>query len=329
LVFPLFLKGLVVRRLVVSLLVASIAFAGSLAFVGIAAPAGARTATRTASLAKVTVTGAVGQEPKVTFSAPFSTKASVHRQLQAGTGAKLTKGAKITFNFVVVDGRTGTPFESTFGKTPGAIVLDKKKALPGLVGGILGKTVGSRQLIAIAPKEGLTANSSLQSAGIKKSDTLLFVVDVTGVRTVMKRATGTPVPPVAGLPTVKLAADGSPTITVPATPAPTALIAQPLIKGTGPVVAAGQTITVQYTGVIWNTGKKFDSSWDRGASIDFAIGVKQVIPGWDAGLVGQTVGSQVLLVVPPDQGYGAAGQPNGGISGTDTLVFVVDILDAF
>jgi len=149
------------------------------------------------------------------------------------------------------------------------------------------------------------------------------------VRTVMKRATGTPVPPVAGLPTVKLAADGSPTISVPATPAPTTLIAQPLINGTGPVVAAGQTITVQYTGVIWTTGKKFDSSWDRGASIDFAIGVKQVIPGWDAGLVGQTVGSQVLLVVPPDQGYGAAGQPSGGISGTDTLVFVVDILDAF
>ena len=83
-------------------------------------------------------------------------------------------------------------------------MLDKKKALPGLVGGILGKTVGSRQLIAIGPKEGLTAISSLQNAGVKKSDTLLFVVDVTGVRTVLKRATGAPVPPVAGLPTVKL-----------------------------------------------------------------------------------------------------------------------------
>ena len=54
-----------------------------------------------------------------------------------------------------------------------------------------------------------------------------------------------------------------------------------------------------------------------------------MIAGWDEGLVGQTVGSQVLLVVPPDKGYGAAGQPNAGISGTDTLVFVVDILDAF
>ena len=81
--------------------------------------------------------------------------------------------------------------------------------------------------------------------------------------------------------------------------------------------------------MIYRTGKQFDSSWDRGAPADFAIGTGKVIPGWDAGLVGQTVGSQVLLVVPPDQGYGASGNSQAGISGTDTLVFVVDILDAY
>ena len=94
------------------------------------------------------------------------------------------------------------------------------------------------------------------------------------------------------------------------------------------MVEAGQTVTVQYTGVIWDTGKKFDSSWDRGQPIDFGIGTQQVIAGWDEGLVGQTVGSQVLLVVPPDKGYGTAGSPPK-ITGTDTLVFVVDILDAY
>ena len=126
-----------------------------------------------------------------------------------------------------------------------------------------------------------------------------------------------------------LAKNGKPAIKVPSTPAPTTLIVQPLVKGTGPVVTAGQTITVHYTGVIWDSGKQFDSSWDRGKTVDFAIGQGQVIAGWDDGLVGQTVGSQVLLVVPPDKGYGPQGQPNAGISGTDTLVFVVDILDAF
>ncbi len=62
---------------------------------------------------------------------------------------------------------------------------------------------------------------------------------------------------------------------------------------------------------------------------DFVIGNGQVIAGWDEGLVGQTVGSQVLLVVPPDKGYGTAGNTDAGIKGTDTLVFVVDILDAY
>jgi len=101
---------------------------------------------------------------------------------------------------------------------------------------------------------------------------------------------------------------------------------QPLIKGTGPVVQSGQTISAQYTGVVWDTGKQFDSSWDRGQPTPFVIGKGQVIAGWDEGLVGQTVGSQVLLIVPPDKGYGASGQSSAGIKGTDTLVFVVDIL---
>ena len=95
-----------------------------------------------------------------------------------------------------------------------------------------------------------------------------------------------------------------------------------------PVVTAGQTISVHYTGVVYDGGKQFDSSWDRGQPADFVIGKGQVIAGWDEGLVGQTVGSQVLLVVPPDKGYGADGQPAAGIKGTDTMVFVVDILGA-
>ena len=109
---------------------------------------------------------------------------------------------------------------------------------------------------------------------------------------------------------------------------PTGLVAQPLIKGKGREVLAGQKINVHYTGALWRNGKVFDSSWKSGKSFNLPIGTGQVIAGWDEGLVGQTVGSQVLLVVPPDKGYGAGGQPSAGIKGTDTLVFVVDILGA-
>jgi peptidylprolyl isomerase len=111
--------------------------------------------------------------------------------------------------------------------------------------------------------------------------------------------------------------------------ASSSLVVQPLVVGTGPVVEAGQTVVVHYTGIVFGTGKQFDSSWDRGQAAEFVIGKSQVIAGWDKGIVGQTVGSQLLLVIPPADGYGTSGNSSAGISGTDTLVFVVDILDAY
>lgn len=283
-------------------------------------------ASATDPLAKIAIAGAVGEEPTLDFKKPFATKQSLHREVVAGTGEKLVEGSKITVDYVVVDGRTGKQVGTSFGSKPELLPLDKRQVPAALVNGLVGASVGSRVLVAAAPKEGLTAGQ--QIPGVKKQDTLLFVVDVKSLRTPLKRATGAPVAPVAGLPTVALGPDGKPTITVPKPDAPTELVAQTLITGTGPVVTAGQTVTVHYTGVIWKSGKQFDSSWKRGAPTDFAIGTRQVIAGWDEGLVGQTVGSQVLLVVPPDKGYGAGGQPSSGIKGTDTLVFVVDILDA-
>jgi peptidylprolyl isomerase len=104
-------------------------------------------------------------------------------------------------------------------------------------------------------------------------------------------------------------------------------VVQPLIIGAGAEVEAGQTITVHYTGVTWDDGKVFDSSWTSGSPASFEIGTGAVIAGWDEGLVGQTVGSQVLLVVPPAKGY-PDGSPDGSIQAGDTIVFVVDILAA-
>ena len=186
-----------------------------------------------------------------------------------------------------------------------------------------------RALIGLAPDDAFKQAGGVESAGVKADDTVLLVVDVKEVRHPLTRATGTPVTPAAGLPTVTLDGDGKPAVTVPDGAAPTTLVVQPLIQGTGPVVTAGQTLSVHYTGLIWAGGKQFDSSWDRGAPDDIPIGTGKVLPGWDAGLVGQTVGSQVLLVLPPDQAYGTSGNSQIGVTGTDTLVFVVDILDAY
>jgi peptidylprolyl isomerase len=153
---------------------------------------------------------------------------------------------------------------------------------------------------------------------------LVLVIDV-----LPTRASGERVEPRAGLPTVTLSDDGSPVVSIPAdTPPPSDLVVQPLIRGTGPQIEVGEVVTVRFTGVAWASGEVFDSTWDtpEGAEAvqSVMIGIGQVIEGWDQGLLEQTVGSQVLLVVPPPLGYGGTSHPLAD----QTLVYVVDILDA-
>lgn len=117
-----------------------------------------------------------------------------------------------------------------------------------------------------------------------------------------------------------------PELSFPTPEAPNGLQVEVLRPGNGVVVEAGREIEVNYLGQIWN-GHVFDNSYDRGQPLTFPIGVGMVIKGWDAGLVGQSVGARILLSIPPQYGYGARGVPQARIGGTDTLVFVVDILD--
>ncbi|MFP5347066.1 MAG: FKBP-type peptidyl-prolyl cis-trans isomerase [Actinomycetes bacterium] len=277
-------------------------------------------------LSRVTVTGDPGTKPTVTFKTPFSTDKTTRKVVTEGSGAAVEAGQSLKIDYLGVNGRTGKEFDTSYGKKPVAFTLDEGVIIKGFLDGVVGTHVGSRVLVAVAPQDGYGPQGGVEAAGIKAGDTILFVIDVLGV--VPQRATGEPVPPQPGLPTVTLAENGKPTITIPQAEPPKELLVQQLIKGTGPAVATGQTVTVQYTGVKWADGKQFDSSWDKGMPAHFEIGMGKVIPAWDIALVGQPVGSQVLIVVPPDKGYGTAGNPQAGISGTDTLVFVVDILDA-
>jgi peptidylprolyl isomerase len=134
--------------------------------------------------------------------------------------------------------------------------------------------------------------------------------------------------PAAAVPHVTGALDGVPHVTFPASSPPSTLTVKVLTMGTGPVVHKGDLLVANYVGWIWR-GKVFDSSFQRGLAAAFPIGVGKVIPGWDKSLVGTRVGSRVLLVIPPADGYGAKGQPSAGITGTDTIVFVVDVLGTY
>jgi len=292
------------------------------------APAASSSAPRTTSdLGAVRVTPGAGGAPTVEVPTPFSVPASTRRVLARGTGAVVKAGQRVTVDYLGINGTDGHQILSSYGGRSPSFVLDPKQAMPGIVSSLVGVPVGSRVLAALAPRDAYGVQGQ-PAAGIGPTDTIVVLLDVKAAGTVLTRATGTPVAPRAGLPTVTVDGKGTPSITLPKGNPPGELVVQPLIVGRGAKVASAQQLRVQYVGVVWPGGREFDSSWRREQATTITVGRGQVVGGLDRGLIGQTVGSRVLLVVPPDDGYGAAGNASFGVRGTDTLVFVVDILDA-
>jgi peptidylprolyl isomerase len=291
----------------------------------LAACSSAKTSTAPVSPLDVITVGGTATTPTLTFRAkPLSVKATTTKVVTPGSGVKLTGANTARFNYALYNGRDGKQVDSSFGKQSAGMDLSSTQVMPGLNKGLVGQTVGSRVLLAIPPADAFGAQGNAQ-AGFGPADTVVFLIDLVSASTPLATAEGVAVPPKVGLPTATVDGAKPAQVKVPKTPAPTRLVVQPLIKGAGMAIKAGNNIKVNYTGVLWKDGKKFDASGDHGSSFDLQVGAGQVIPGWDKGLVGQTVGSRVLLVVPPAEGYGAKGSPPL-IGAKDTLVFVVDIL---
>jgi peptidylprolyl isomerase len=280
--------------------------------------------------ASVTVAGAFGTTPVVKIPKLNANNKLTVKTVIPGTGSTVTKADAMAANFVLYfwSGTSNTLKANTFTQNPTVI---GGTMLPGLETALIGQKVGSRVLAVIPPAEGYGTSGNSQ-LGITGSTTLVFVIDVIKSYADTASAFGSQESTGGGsLPTVTAHTGGAPTITIPANNPPSGLVTKTLIKGSGPKVVKGQYVIAQYTGYIWRTKKVFDSSWTSGSPFGFVIGAspEQVIPGWDTGLAGQTVGSRVMLVIPPNDAYGSAGQSQAGITGKDTLVFVVDIIDAF
>lgn len=116
-----------------------------------------------------------------------------------------------------------------------------------------------------------------------------------------------------------------PEIDLPEGDAPTELTIRDLVVGDGLEAKPGRVVQVHYVGVTFESGKEFDTSWDRGQTFKFAVGGGKVIKGWDRGVRGMKVGGRREIIVPPRLGYGNQ-SPSPLIPAGSTLVFVVDLL---
>ncbi|MFC7259542.1 FKBP-type peptidyl-prolyl cis-trans isomerase [Streptomyces lutosisoli] len=266
------------------------------------------------------------EKPTVAKGTGDPSKNLAVRTAIAGGGQTVAENDYIQANYLGQIWDTAKVFDNSYDrKTPLVIQLAQGGIIDGWRYGLVGKKVGSRVEMAVPPTWGYGTSGNTQ-AGIKGTDTLVFVVDIQDTFNAKSSAKGKDVAQSdAALPKVGTNTDGkAPSITVPKATAPTKLVANYVIEGDGDEVKADSSVLVQYKGVLWDGGKEFDSTYSRGQLTSFSL--QQVVKGWSQGLTGKKVGSRVLIVVPPSLGYGDSPPSGSGIKKDSTLVFSVDIL---
>jgi len=275
-----------------------------------------------AALDDIEVEGGFGEEPTITIDEPFALEESQSETLVVGDGEEIASGDTVTIDYAIASGTTGESLDTSFGKSPIPLPLVEGQTTPALVEALVGQTLGSRVLVAVAPEPTDGASAGEAQGGDPASDTIVFVLDLLGVRP--DRAEGEPVEQPEGTPVVSTDEAGDVTgLDVTGVDAPEELVVTPVLEGDGEAVQAGDTVTIHYTGVLASDGTEFDSSWGRGEPATFPL--TNLIQGWQQGLEGVTVGSRVILQVPPELGYGAEGSPPTIPADAD-LVFVIDVL---
>ena len=278
--------------------------------------------------ASVKVTGDFGSKPKVSVTPPTQATKTERTVVIGGNGALVHSGDTVNIDLTLLNGTTGQQLTATnYDKSSGLkLEIDDTKMLGGFVKTIQCSRVGSRVVGVIPPVDAFGETGSAQ-LGVGPGQDIVAVIDVISIRpkpvAALPAANGKAQPAPEGFPKVTLAKDGTPTVTIPHGDPPTTLKLAELKTGSGAKVKNGDDVVVHYVGVNWNTKVIFDSSWAKGQPATFNSAA--VIKGFTAALVGHRVGSQVIVIIPPDQGYGSAGSPPN-IGGKDTLVFVVDIL---
>lgn len=277
---------------------------------------------RQATIADVEVTGDFGQEPTVDFKAPLTFQETESQTLVKGPGKgqAVTADSLVTIDYSLLNASDRAEVDSSWDDEPVTFPLTgEQQVFAGLVKGLEGARPGDRVLVTVAPEDSFPSGNG---GSIRKDDSLVVVADV------LKSKTPQPVK-AADLPELTLNRNDEPVkfVAQPSTPETLeALGVETLISGDGPPITADSSLTVEYVGQLYPDGEVFDESWSKKQPVELSM--SSVIEGWQQGLLGQRVGSRVVLTIPSALGYGAAGSPDGTIPPNADLIFSVDILKA-
>ncbi len=298
-------------RVVVALMVAALLLSGCSGRTG----ADASVSPSVGDVSLVTIGASDTLAPKVSWPAGVTFAKSQSTLVWQGDGALLQAGQPLLLDIFVESLSTGAVLKNTFDRLPQSYLLAPELLGDDLYTVLLTARVGAR-VLSIAPPQG----------EFDGEPAIVIVIDV-----LPDRAVGEAVPVSADLPKVTSEATGEPNIVMdPAKVLPVSLSTSTLILGAGAQVEKGSFIVAQFKAIYTTDGEKDGKSWKAGdvqqstwppeqAPFEGQIGVGKALRGWDEGLIDQTAGSRVMLVVPEEWGY----------PGDGTLIYVIDILDVW
>jgi hypothetical protein len=261
----------------------------------------------------VNVSGDFGTPPTIEFDAPLEVE-TTQRDVVI-EGETVAQGTQVEAAYALYNGTSGELIES-LGWGDEEIVTQFRPDLGTLQEGFARTLAclgaGSRAVGVMPMAESF--GPLAEDFGLAADDVIVFVVDVFADLAPSEWTTDVPTVDESG---------AVPVITLPGTPAKTGLESTLLVEGDGAVVSSADVVSVDYVGVAWSTGEVFDESF---TTQPYTLEVTGFVPGFTNALIGQKVGSRVLVTIPPSLGYGEAGASDHELAG-ETLVFVVDIVE--
>lgn len=261
----------------------------------------------------VKVSGDFGKEVTAEFTTPFEATELQRTIVDKGDGDVTAAGDSVDLRINVFKGTTG---EAAIAEDATFTVGDPQ-IFPAFLAGIECVPEGSRVVTTI-PAADLFGDAGSEGLGIAANESVVVVTDVTKI-----------VPPLAAEewtenpPTVTFNGEEPPVLTLPEGEPRTELLVDVIEEGDGAVIKKGDTVTTNYQGTNWNTGEIFDQSYGKEPLV---LPTTSVVEGFGAALVGQKVGTKLVVSIPPEYGYGVAGSSEHELAG-QTLVFVIEILD--